>query len=65
MKISTLEMEWTDEGCTAKATGFSGVLLTCPRCGEQLPRDVEHKCGNDVALKANKQKLARKKEVKP
>lgn len=55
MKINTLEMEWTDEGCVAKATGVEGILLTCPRCQELLPRDGEHRCGN-VAITAKKPK---------
>jgi hypothetical protein len=63
MKINTLEMEWTPEGCTAKASGFTGVLLTCPRCGEQLPRDVEHKCGN-AATPTPKKRTTKKKEAK-
>ena len=46
MRINKLEMEWTDDGCVAKAEGFSGVMLTCPRCQELLPRDEEHRCGD-------------------
>lgn len=46
MKVNTLEIEWTDTGCVAKATGFKGVMLTCPRCQELLPRDTEHCCGD-------------------
>jgi hypothetical protein len=49
MRINKLEMEWTDTGCVAVASGFSGVLLTCPRCQELLPRDKEHRCG-DAAI---------------
>lgn len=60
MTINALEMEWTDTGCTAKAFGFAGVLLTCPRCQELLPRDVEHRCG-DAATPA---KPRRKKEIR-
>ena len=48
MKINSLEMEWTDTGCNAKASGFSGVMLTCPRCQELLPRDTEHRCGDQA-----------------
>lgn len=46
LKINTLEMEWTDTGCVARASGFSGVMLTCPRCQALLPRDEEHRCGD-------------------
>lgn len=45
MKINKLEMEWTDEGCFAIADGFEGVMLTCPRCQELLPRNAPHICG--------------------
>lgn len=51
MKINTLEMESTDTGCVAKASGFDGVMLTCPRCQALLPRDHEHRCGTAVAKK--------------
>ena len=49
MRMNSLEIEWTNTGCVAKATGFQGVLLTCPRCQEQLPRDTEHRCGDQIA----------------
>lgn len=49
MNVNKLEMEWTDEGCVARAEGFKGVSLACPRCLEPLPRDREHRCGDRVA----------------
>lgn len=60
IRVNALEMEWTDEGCVAKATGFSGVLLTCPRCQELLPRDTEHRCGNKATAPLKKRKQVRK-----
>lgn len=51
MKMNILEMEWTDTGCKATASGFAGVLLTCPRCQEPLPRDTPHLCGDQVKTK--------------
>lgn len=57
-----LEMEWTDAGCKAKASGFSGAMLTCPRCQELLPRDIEHRCGDQV--KATEMASADKKSKK-
>ncbi len=58
MRINTLEMEWTDEACVVKVTGFEGIMLTCPRCQELLPRDSEHCCGNiATTLKKPKSKL--------
>ena len=53
MKINTLEIEWTDTGCRATARGFEGVMLSCPRCQDLLPRDGEHVCG-DVSAKEKK-----------
>ena len=64
MKINALEMTWTDEGCVAKATGFSGVLLTCPRCQQALPRDTEHRCGKDAELPKAKKLAKKKSEVR-
>ena len=61
MKINILEMEWTDEGCVAKASGFAGVLLTCPRCQELLPRDEEHRCGAIVTPRRVSHKKAAKR----
>jgi hypothetical protein len=58
MKINTMEMEWTDEGCRAIVTGFTGALLICPRCKELLPRDSEHRCGT-FAVKAPKNKRSK------
>lgn len=46
MKINSLEVEWTDEGCRAKAHGFERISLACPRCHALLSRGVEHLCGN-------------------
>jgi hypothetical protein len=43
-----LKVEWNDAGCLAFASGFKGVLLSCPRCKEQLPRDADHRCGDRV-----------------
>jgi hypothetical protein len=57
-RCNTLTMEWTDDGCVATASGFEGVLLTCPRCQELLPRDVEHRCGQI----AKKNTASRKKQ---
>ena len=49
IRINKLEVEWNGDGCVALASGFSGVVLICPRCQEVLPRDVEHRCGDRVA----------------
>jgi hypothetical protein len=54
MKMNVLEMEWTDEGCVAYAEGFDGVILTCPRCQEPLPRDIKHRCGDKLAGQAKR-----------
>lgn len=56
LKKNTLEIEWTDKGCVALATGFAGVMLTCPRCQELLPRDTEHRCGDRIAPPVKKRK---------
>jgi hypothetical protein len=48
VNFNNLDMEWDDDGCVAKASGFAGIMLTCPRCQEVLPRDVEHRCGDKV-----------------
>ena len=48
MNINTLEMEWTDTGCKAIASGFPNTQLTCPRCQELLPRGTPHLCGDQV-----------------
>lgn len=56
MRMNSLEIEWTDTGCVAKATGFKGVMLTCPRCQELLPRDTEHRCGDRLAPPVKKLK---------
>lgn len=64
MKMNTLEMEWTDTGCVAKASGFAGVVLTCPRCQELLPRDIEHRCGDKAALPDKKPKANRELKAK-
>lgn len=48
IRINKLEMTWTEEGCVAKAEGFSGVMLTCPRCQALLPRNEVHRCGDEV-----------------
>jgi hypothetical protein len=50
--------EWTDEGAVITVTGFEGVSLSCPRCGEELPRG-EHRCGDMVLPQPAKK--ARKK----
>jgi len=60
MKINSLEMEWTDTGCKAKASGFSGVMLTYPRCQELLPRDTEHRCGDQVETAKGPDSLSRR-----
>ena len=64
MEINMLEMEWTDTGCKASARGFEGVLLTCPRCQELLPRDGEHRCGDAVisTKKSNKLRVSMPKK---
>jgi hypothetical protein len=59
MNLNTLEMEWTDTGCVAKASGFPGKSLLCPHCGVELPRDMEHRCGD----KAYPQAAPRKKRT--
>lgn len=61
LTINNLQMEWTDEGCVAKADGFSGVLLTCPRCQAQLPRGEEHRCGDRLAPPVGKKKAVKRK----
>jgi hypothetical protein len=48
VNFNNLNMEWDDDGCVAKASGFAGIMLTCPRCQELLPRDAEHRCGDKV-----------------
>lgn len=62
MKINMLQMEWTDEGCVAKASGFSGVELYCPHCKELLPRDSEHRCGDQAKKKLTTGKQGKKKQ---
>ena len=57
---NTLEMEWTDDGCVALASGFPGVMLTCPRCREALPRDTEHRCGDRLAPPLGARKKAKR-----
>ena len=48
MKLNSLEIEWTDTGCRATASGFPNTQLTCPRCQELLPRDTPHLCGDQA-----------------
>ena len=50
MKINVLEMEWNDEGCVAKASGFKGLYLSCPRYQERLMDGVEHRCGGKFRM---------------
>lgn len=66
IRINKLEMTWTEEGCVAVASGFSGVMLTCPRCQATLPRDEVHRCGDEVVAPKNKKKkdVLKKKESK-
>ena len=60
ISINKLEMEWTDTGCVAKADGFKGVMLTCPRCQALLPKDgTEHRCGDRLAPPAKPRKKAK------
>ena len=54
---SVLRMEWTDAGCLAFASGFEGVMLTCPRCHALLPRDESHRCGDRMETTNPKEKL--------
>jgi hypothetical protein len=54
--VNKLEIEWTDDGAVARAEGFKGVLLTCPRCWLALPRDQEHRCGDRVVKPVKKRK---------
>ena len=67
MKINALEMEWTDEGCRAVARGFEGVLLTCPRCQEPLPREGVHICGivpeGKMRLRKSKLTVAKPRKI--
>lgn len=62
IRINKLEIEWTDDGCVAKAEGFSGVLLTCPRCQALLPRDEEHRCGDRVPPPVKIRKINKRKQ---
>ena len=64
IRINKLEMAWTDDGCVAVASGFSGVMLTCPRCQALLPRDAEHRCGDEV-LPLQKPKSSSRSKPKP
>jgi hypothetical protein len=65
MKINSLEIEWNEKGCVVKASGFDGVLLTCPRCHELLPRDAEHHCGDRLKAPSKKPAQRRKRSSQP
>jgi len=54
-----LTMEWNDQGGVAMAEGFTGVMLTCPRCQALLPRGEEHRCGDRIAPPVKRRKTAR------
>lgn len=56
IRINRLEIEWTGDGAVARAEGFEGVMLTCPRCQALLPRGEEHRCGDRVAPPVRKRK---------
>ena len=47
MRFTNVSMEWTDEGavCCVSVSGFG-----CPRCGEGLQPNIEHRCGDKVAM---------------
>lgn len=43
MKFTAIEMDWTDDGARCLST-MEGVA--CPRCGESLIPNQEHRCGD-------------------
>ena len=63
LRINNLQIEWDDKGCIAKAEGFEGVMLTCPRCQALLPRDGDHRCGDKAAPVISKRKPRKKAEA--
>jgi hypothetical protein len=46
MSVTTIELDWTDDGadCLASVPGWK-----CPRCQTDLEPNVRHLCGDKVA----------------
>lgn len=42
MKFTSIEMEWTDTGAVVNTS----IPLPCPRCGDIVKPDAEHRCGD-------------------
>jgi hypothetical protein len=49
MKMTNIEMEWTDDGARILST----MAIPCPACGVVVTPNVEHTCG-DMADKKPK-----------
>jgi hypothetical protein len=50
MGMTTVVMDWTDSGAVCLT---NTALFSCPRCGERLQPNIEHRCGDRVLRSAN------------
>lgn len=58
MKMTNINMDWTDSGAYVSNVSTNGPTLNCPRCGTQVPPNTVHTCGDKDTTK--KKRVLRK-----
>src|SRR5436190_965505 len=46
MKMTNIEMDWTDNGASVFFQSTLAIELNCPCCGARVAPNVEHLCGD-------------------
>ncbi len=48
MKLTMIDMNWTDSGARVFFSTTTAFKVSCPRCGAEVVNNVEHLCGDRV-----------------